>query len=188
MSIKNNSSFAVLLRRTENKHRRKNKKYGLSIVELIITVVLFLILVPTSLVIFVSARKIVGQSYIQHQAAVTLGENGDILRYLRNLNFDLLVNGTFYLIRNPGTGSWLVKSDLPDMDIFERRIDVSNTLRHTDTHDIYFDDDIGSSYEDADTKKVEINVIWAPDYMPLDLLTHTLYVTDWQKVTTYPST
>lgn len=167
--------------------KNSKKTCGITIVELIIVIVLFLVLVPTSLVIFVSARKIVGQSYIQNQAAVTLGENNDILRYMRNLNFDLLVNGTFYMIRNPGTGSWLVKSDLPDMDIFERRIIVSNALRHTDTHDIYFDGDIGDSYEDSDTKKIIINVVWAPDYMPLDLLTHTLYVTDWQKVITYPS-
>ena len=73
------------------------------------------------------------------------------------------------------------------MDIFERRIIVSNALRHTDTHDIYFDGDAGDSYEDTDTKKVEISVIWAPDYMPVGSLAHTLYITDWQKVVTYSS-
>ena len=171
--------------KNRNKHRRNNKTRGLSIVELIITIVLFLILVPTSLVIFVGARKIVGQSYIQHQAAVTLGENNDILRYMRNLNFELLVNGTFYLIRNPGTGSWLVKSDLPAMDIFERRITVSSALRHSDTNDLYMSGDMGDSYEDPDTRKIDIDVVWAPDYMPLDLLSHTLYVANWQKVFIY---
>jgi len=172
----------------KNKHLRLKKPNGLSIIELIIVIILFLILVPTSLVIFVGARKIIGQSYIQHQAAVTLGENNDILRYMRNMNFDLIVNGTFYLIRNPGTGNWLVKSDLPTMDVFERRIAVSNALRHTDTHNLYMPGDAGDSYEDPDTKKIEINVIWAPDYIPLDLLTHTLYVANWQKAIVYPST
>ena len=135
-----------------------------------------------------SARKITGQSYIQNQAAVALGENNDILRYMRNINYNLLESGDFFLIRNPGTGSWLVKSELPDMDIFEKHIVVSNALRHTDTNDIYLDGDIGENFEDPDTKKIKINILWAPDYLPLDLITHTLYITNWQKVIKYPST
>ena len=87
--------------------------------ELIIVIVLFAILVPSSVGIFIGARKISGQGYVQHLAAVTLGETSDILRYMRNQGFTLLVNGSFYLIRNPGTETWLIKSDLPDKDIFE---------------------------------------------------------------------
>ncbi|MBN1258892.1 prepilin-type N-terminal cleavage/methylation domain-containing protein [Candidatus Peregrinibacteria bacterium] len=158
---------------------------GLSLVELIIVTVLFAVLVPTSLSVFVGARKISGQSYIQHQAAVTMGESADIVRYLRNLGFDQLVVGDFYLIRNPGTGSWLVKGDLPDKDTYERHIVVENALRHADTNDLYFDGDSGPSYEDADTKKITISILWAPDYIPLDIITQTMYVTDWQKVITY---
>lgn len=154
-------------------------------VELIIVTVLFLALIPTSLAIFVGARKITGQAYVQHQAAITSGETNDIVRYMRNLDFDWLVNGNFYLIRNPGTGSWLVKNDLPDMDIFERRVVVSDAKRHTATNDLYFEEDTGDFYVDPDTKRIDISVVWAPDYIPLDLLTHTLYVTNWQKVITY---
>ena len=164
-------------------HRRKTK--GSSLVELIIVTILFLVLVPTSLGVFVGARKIAGQSYVQNRAAVTLGETNDILRYMRNLDFDLLPSGDFYLIRNPGTSSWLVKGTLPDKDIFERYVVVSNALRHTDTNDIYFDGDTGASYEDPDTKKIDISVLWAPDYIPLDLIQHTIYITNWQKVVTY---
>lgn len=167
-----------------NHHCLKNRS-GLSMVELIIVTVLFMILVPTSLAIFVGARKITGQSYIQHQAAITSSESSDILHYMRNLDFDWLVNGTFFLIRNPGTGSWLVKSDLADMDIFERRVVVSDARRHLSTNDIYFDGDTGVFYEDANTKRVDVSVVWAPDYLPLDLLTHTLYITNWQRVITY---
>ena len=86
-------------------------------VELIIVTILFLVLVPTSLVIYIGARKITGQSYVQHQAAATLGETNDILRYIQNLDFGTFLKGEFFLIRNPGTGSWLVKSDLADKDI-----------------------------------------------------------------------
>jgi hypothetical protein len=167
-------------------HKKANPR-GSTIVELIIVVVLFVILVPASLGIFISARKISGQAYIQHQAAVTLGETNDILRYLRNQGFDLLIDGSFYLIRNPGTGSWLVKSDLPDIDIYERFITVSNALRHDGTNDLYFDGDVGPSHEDPDTKKVEIEVIWSPDYLPLETISHTIYITNWQKVITYAS-
>jgi hypothetical protein len=162
----------------------KNKK-GSTIVELIIVIVLFVVLVPASLGIFINARKISGQAYVQHQAAVTLGETNDILRYLRNEGFDLLVDGEFYLIRNPGTGSWLVKNDLPDLDIYERHITVSNALRHQDTGDLYLDGDTGASYEDPDTKKIIINILWSPDYLPLDLISNTVYISNWEKNITY---
>lgn len=142
-------------------------------------------LVPASLGVYIGARKITGQSYVQHQAAVTLGEVGDIIRYMINLDYDLLPQGEFFLIRNPGGGSWLVKSDLPDKDIFERKIIVTNALRHTASDDLYIDGDTGPNYEDPDTKKIEISILWAPDYLPLDLVTHTLYVTNWLKPFTY---
>jgi len=172
------------MKKTLASNLRVNKN-GSTIVELIIVIVLFIILVPASVGVFISARKIGGQAYVQHQASVTLGETNDILRYLRNEGFDLLVNGEFYLIRNPGTGSWLVKSDLPDMDIYERFITVSNALRHQDTEDLYLPGDTGASYEDPDTKKVDISILWAPDYIPLDLISHTIYISNWQKTFTY---
>jgi len=74
--------------------RLKNRK-GSSLVELVIVTVLFAILVPASLGVFVSGSKISGQAYIQHQAAVTLGEVDDILRYMRNMDISLLPNGNF---------------------------------------------------------------------------------------------
>jgi hypothetical protein len=166
------------------KNPRENKK-GSSIVELIIVTVLFAVLIPSSLGIFVSARKIIGQSYIQHQAAVNLGESNDILRYLRNLSFDLISDGNFYLIRNPGTNSWLIKNDLPDKDVYERYITVENALRHDDTDDLYFDGDTGTYYEDTNTKKVTISILWAPDYIHLDLITQTIYISNWHKIITY---
>ena len=156
-------------------------------VELIIVTVLFLVLIPASLGIFVSGRKISGQSYIQHQAAVTLGEVDDILRYMRNIDYNTLPNGDFYLIRNPGTGSWLVKSDLPDKDTFERHVIISDALRHASTNDLFLPGDVGASYEDPGTKKVQINILWAPDYLPMDLISHTIYITDWTKAVTYDS-
>ena len=63
--------------------------------ELIVVTILFLILVPASLGIFVGARKITGQSYVQNRAAVTLGETNDILRYMRNLDFGIFQEETF---------------------------------------------------------------------------------------------
>ena len=71
-------------------------------VELIIVTVLFAILVPSSVGIFIGARKITGQAYIQHSAAVTLGETNDILRYMRNQGFSLLADGSFYLDTQSG--------------------------------------------------------------------------------------
>jgi len=175
-----------LYNKTQKNQRAKNKK-GSSLVELIIVTVLFAILVPSSVGIFIGARKIAGQGYVQHSAAVTLGETDDILRYMRNQGFSLLADGSFYLIRNPGTETWLIKSDLPDKDIFERYVTISNALRHQDTKDIYFDGDTGPSYEDQNTKKIVMQILWAPDYLPLDLITHTIYITDWQNTFTYNS-
>jgi hypothetical protein len=162
-------------------------KKGSSIVELIIVTVLLAIFVPTATELFISAKKINGQAYIQHSAAVTLGETNDILRYMRNQGFDFLINGSFYLIRNPGTGAWLVKNDLPTLDTFERYITISNALRHQDTNDLYFDGDTGVSYEDSDTKKIVIQILWAPDYIPMEQTTQIIYVTNWLKSITYNS-
>ena len=160
---------------------------GSSLVELIIVTILFAIFVPISLNIFIGGRKVTGQSYIQHAAATTLTETTDILEVIRNGGFNLLTEGSFYLIRNPGNNSWLIKSDLPDRDTFERFITISKALRHQEDDDIYFDGDVGPSYEDPNTKKVEIQVLWAPDYIPLDLISRTFYVSDWQNSFTYPS-
>ncbi len=170
----------------KQKVNHRNPK-GSTIIELIIVIVLFIILVPASLSIFVSARKISGQAYIQHQAAMTLGETNDILRYLRNQGFDLLIDGSFYLIRNPGTGSWLVKNDLPDIDIYERFITVSNAMRHDGSNDLYLPGDSGPNHEDLDTKKIDIQILWSPDYLPLDTISQAIYITNWQKIITYAS-
>jgi hypothetical protein len=163
----------------------RQKPKGSSIVELIIVTVLFAVLVPSSLGIFLGARKITGQSYIQARAAVTFTETNDILHYLRNLDFSLLSNGEFYLIRNPGTGSWLVKNDLPSKETFERHVVVSDALRHQVSNDLYMDGDTGTSYSDPDTKKVVVSILWAPDYIPMDFITHTIYISNWRKVITY---
>lgn len=160
---------------------------GTTLVEIIIVVVLIVVFIPAVLSMYLSARKIGGQAYVQHQAAVTLGETNDILRYMRNQSFDLLVNGEFYLIRNPGTNSWLVKSDLPNMDTYERHIVVSTAKRHTGTNALYLPGDTGASYDDPDTKKIDIQILWSPDYLPLDMASQTIYITNWQDSFTYPS-
>ena len=170
----------------------KNRKYrpdkrGSSLVELIIVTILFAIFVPISLGIFIGGRKITGQSYIQHAAALTLTETTDILEFIRNDGFVTLTNGSFYLIRNPGNNSWLVKSELPDKDTFERYITISNALRHDSNDDLFMEGDTGSSHEDPNTKKIEIEILWAPDYLPLDLITRTFYVSDWQNDFAYTS-
>ena len=144
---------------TDKEKTPGKKKRGSSIVELIIVTVLFAILVPSSLAVYIGARKITGQSYIQHQAAVNLGESNDILRFMRSLSFDMLTEGDFYLIRNPGTNSWLIKSELPDKDLFERHIIVENAKRHQDTNDLYFEGDTGDFFIDPDTKKVTISSV-----------------------------
>ncbi len=282
-------------------------------VELIIVTVLFLVLIPSSLGIYIGARKITGQSYLQHQAAVTLGETSDIIRYMQNLNYDSLARGEFFLIRNPGNRSWLVKSDLADMDAFERRVNVDYALRNKNDNELFLDEiviteneqdliglmnqnppltsaevkdallavspisttvmveaidrtpplnssdmkevllasspletyalqslifrtpplmtssdmkdvllassplltstlqliidmtpplypgdlaivmaaqagpvqEYGDIYLDVDTKKIDMSVLWAPEYIPLDLVTHELYITNWEKLFTY---
>jgi type II secretory pathway pseudopilin PulG len=169
----------------KDKFRRKKGKRGSTIIELIIVTVLLAILIPIAIELYVSARKISGQSYIQHYAALNLGESVDILRHMRNQGYELLVNGSFYLIRNPGTNSWLIKSELPDKDVYERYITISNALRHEDTDDLYFDGDTGPSYEDPDTKRVDIQILWAPNYIASDLISYTSYVTNWQDVFTF---
>ena len=169
-----------------NKSNHRNPK-GTTLVEIIIVVVLIIVFIPAVLNMFISARKISGQAYIQHQAAVTLGETNDILRFMRNQSYDLLVNGEFYLIRNPGTNSWLVKSDMPNPDTYERHIIVSTAKRHTGTNDLYLAGGTGASYDDPDTKKIDIQILWDPSYLPLDMSAQTIYITNWQHSFTYPA-
>ena len=168
-----------------NKLKKNNQLRGSSLVELIIVIILFAIMIPSALSIYVGAKKISGQSYIQHSAALTLGETSDIIRFVRNQGFEKLMNGSFYFIRNPGTNSWLVKSDLPDKETFERYITISDALRHMDSKHLYFEEDTGPSYSDPNTKKIDISILWAPDYIPSDLISKTIYVTDWQSNVIY---
>jgi len=173
----------LILKVLSIKNFLKNNK-GSSIIELIIVTVLFAIIIPSSIAIFVSARKINGQSYVQHSAATTLSETNDILMYLRNLNYNQLVNGDFYLIRNPGVGSWLIKNDLPDMDTFERHINISNAYRDDTSFNICIDSNAGCSL-DINTKKIEINILWAPDYIRSDTTSQIVYITNWETPITY---
>jgi len=165
------------------KNTFKNR-HGSSIIELIIVIALFIIIIPSALVIFISARKINGQSYIQHSAATTLSETNDILLYLRNLSYDQLANGDFYLIRNPGAGSWLIKNDLPDMDTFERHVNISTAYRHTSNGNICTDSTSGCN-PDNNTKKIEINILWAPDYIKSETTSQTVYISNWESPITY---
>lgn len=158
---------------------------GSSLVELIIVTILFAIFIPAALDIFISGRKITGQSYIQHAAATNLAETADILEFLRNQSIDQLQNGSFYLIRSPGNNSWLIKSDLPNKDTFERYITVSDAERKVSNDNILFPEETANSYTDPSTKQIEISILWAPDYIPLDLISQTFYITDWQNNFTY---
>ena len=166
---------------------RNKDRRGSTIIELIIVTVLFAVFIPIAVDIYVTARKISGQSYLQHSAALSFGEATNILRHMRNQSHDFLVNGSFYLIRNPGTNSWLIKSELPDMDTYERYVSVSDAPRHESTNDLYLEGDTGSYYEDPDTKKVEIHILWAPSYIISDKIAYTFYVTNWQDTFTFVS-
>lgn len=160
-------------------------KRGSSLIELMIVTILFAIFIPVSLNINISGRKITGQSYIQHAGAANLTETTQILEFLRNEEFDLLSDGSFYLIRNPGNRSYLIKAEIPEKEAFERYVTISNAFRHNTNNDLYIDGDTGPNHEDPDTKQIEINILWAPDYIPLDLISQTFYITDWQKTITY---
>lgn len=159
---------------------RRPDQRGSSLVELIIVTILFAIFVPVSLGIQISGRKITGQSYIQHAGASNLSETTDILEFLRNEDFDLMTNGSFYLIRNPGNKSYLIKADLPTKDAFERYITISDAIRHKSSWALYMDGDTGPQEVDPNTKKVDISILWAPDYIPMDLISQTFYITNWQ--------
>jgi len=80
-----------------------------------------------------------------------------------------------------------VKADLPDKDVFERHVTISDALRHSVTKDLYMPGDTGASYGDPNTKKIVINILWAPDYLPMELISHTIYITNWTQAVTYAS-
>jgi len=80
-----------------------------------------------------------------------------------------------------------VKADLPDKDIFERHVVISDALRHPETNDLFMPGDTGASYTDTGTKKIQMDILWAPDYLPMDLISHTIYVTNWMGQVAYGS-
>ena len=167
--------------------KQKNKK-GSSIVELIIVTVLFAVLVPAALGIFLAGLKISGQGYIQHEAATALGETGDTIRFLRTRGFaTLLAEGeeenTFYLVRTQ-EGHWLQKGSLTE-ELFSREITVNKSYRNNTTNDICTDYDPSSPdpncNEDQNTRKITVKILWSPDYIPQEILTQVFYLTDWQR-------
>jgi len=74
---------------------------------------------------------------------------------------------------------------MPNLDTYERHITVANALRHQGSNNLYLSGETGASYEDPDTKKILIQILWSPDYLPLDMSSQTIYITNWQKAFTY---
>lgn len=166
---------------------KKSRPKGSALVELIIVTILFVTMITAMQEIFISSKKLTGQAYIQHESATILWESNNILSYMRNRGFDLLINGTYYLVPNPGANSWLLKNSIVEGTLFIRRVVISDALRHVGTDNLYLDGDTGTSYVDLDTKRLDISVLWAPDYLPQDLISHTIYVVNWLKTNTYSS-
>ena len=167
--------------------KQKYKK-GSSIVELIIVTVLFAVLIPAALGIFLAGLKISGQGYIQHEAATALNETGDTIRFMRTRGFATLLpegeeENTFYLVRTQ-EGHWLQKGSLAE-ELFSREITVARAYRNNTTNNICTDYDPDSPdpncSEDEDTRKITLKILWSPDYIPQEILTQVFYLTNWQK-------
>ena len=158
---------------------------GFGLIEVIIAVVIMTIFVTVGATMFITARRSAGQAFIQNTAAITLAETREMLEHMRNQDADLLSNGSFYLTRELEFSSWLIQSELPDDDLFVRQVTIEDALRHSADDHLYMDGDTGASYADPNTKKVTIQILWAPEFTPSSLLSNIIYFSNWDESYTF---
>jgi type II secretory pathway pseudopilin PulG len=142
----------------EIKNNLKKTKTGFSLIEIIVSISLFMIFVVAVLnTINYSFKQIVHSANI-NQANILAEETLEIVKNIRDNNFSNLVNGGFGL--SASTGKWILIEAADTVGIFERNIEISD-----------FNDD---------QKLIIVTINWSDNVSADNTFTARTYLTNWR--------
>jgi Tfp pilus assembly protein PilV len=159
MKIKFNKKIKTKINLRTNFGITKNVT-GFSLVELLVSISIFLIFVIAVADITVNVSKGSRNSANKQRAAVLAEEAFEASRNIRDANFDNLVDGTYGLSTSSSQWNFSGVSDVTD--IFTRVLNVSTI--------------------NPNQKKVDVQISWADQTSPTNSFTMSTYLTNWHSI------
>jgi prepilin-type N-terminal cleavage/methylation domain-containing protein len=135
-------------------------KKGFSLVELLVSISIFLVFVIAVTEVTTSVSKESRNSANKQRAAVLAEEAVEAVRNIRDANFDNLVDGVHGLATTSNEWSLAGSSDLTD--IFTRAITISTV--------------------NPNQKKVDVLITWADQIEPNNSFSLSTYLTNWRAI------
>ncbi len=138
--------------------KEKNKK-GVSLVEIILSVAIFTLFIGAFTGIYIYGQEAVVFGGNRTQAVVYAKEGMEVIRNIRDENFENLANGTHGLEKVGGV--WQFSGNQDTVDFFTRETEISNIS--------------------PDKKEVKITVSWQQTPQREGIVELTGHLTNWQK-------
>jgi prepilin-type N-terminal cleavage/methylation domain-containing protein len=153
-------------------NKRKSKK-GFTLVELLMTIMLFAILSGTITVIIINFTLVNKQSKLANTAYNTIEESSEALRSIRDQNFLYLTNGPHGLNLNKGIWSFSGESDQIN-NFYTRTIIIADVYRDGSSNITTS----GGSIDER-TKAATIQIAYSNDLDGSKQVSTTIYLSDW---------
>ncbi len=138
-----------------------NKLKAFSLVELLISISIFLVFVSAIMNTTVGVnRQMVHASNIE-RASILVGEAVEVSRNIRDNNFSNLIDGTYGL--STSTGQWVLSGSSDNSGVFTRQLTISTI--------------------NTNQKKIDVLVTWPDMISNSNSVTASTYLTHWKKIT-----
>ncbi len=134
---------------------------GFSLVEIIVSVAVFLVFVIPITDTVVNSKIQIRSSVNKSKATYLADEALEVLRNLRDIDFSNLIDGDHGL--GVVNSQWSLIGNSDTTDIFTRVVNIS-TISETQ-------------------KEISASVSWSDQISSFNLITHNTYLTDWRKIT-----
>lgn len=140
---------------------KKNKLNGFSLVEILVSISIFLIFVITLSDIDINTKSQIKNANNRERASFLAEEGLEAVRNIRDDNFSNLIDGSFGISSSSNVWNFSGSSDMAD--IFTRQINIL-TINPTQ-------------------KQITATVSWNDQILNSNSVVLTTYLTDWKKVT-----
>jgi prepilin-type N-terminal cleavage/methylation domain-containing protein len=135
-------------------------KRGFSLVELLVSISIFLVFVIAVTEVTTSVSKESRNSANKQRAAVLAEEAVEAVRNIRDANFDNLVDGTYGLATT--SNQWTLSGTSDLTDIFTRVVTISTI--------------------NPNQKKIDVQLSWTDQISPTNSFSLSTYLTNWRAV------
>jgi hypothetical protein len=141
-----------------NNKSLKGNRTGFSILEIIISISLFMIFVVTVLNIANYSFKQIIHSANIDQASILANESLEIIKNIRDADFSSLNNGEFGLSAN--AGKWALADSPDEVGIFERSVQIADF--------------------NNDQKFIFVTITWSDSVYDENIFSAQTYLTNWR--------